>query len=111
MVEGAPRGLGLRSMLGELGVVTGAVELLADSSAAKSFVSRRGLGKMRHVDVKFLWLQESVILGNVRVIKVHGECNPADLLTKYLEWARIQMLGALVGVEVVTNLSACAEGD
>ena len=67
MVEGASRGLGLRSMLGELGVVTGVVELHTDSSAAKSFASRRGLGKMRHVDIKFLWLQESVKLGNVRV--------------------------------------------
>ena len=53
MVEGASRGLGLRSMLGELGVVTGVVELHTDSSAAKSFASRRGLGKMRHVDINF----------------------------------------------------------
>ena len=86
------------------------LEMHTDSSAAKSFVSRRGLGKMRHVDLKLLWLQESVKLGKIRVRKVHGECNPADLLTKYLDRARIEMLGALVGVEVDTNLSARVEG-
>ena len=57
--------MGLRSMLGELGLVTGVVELHTDSSAAKSFASRLSLGKMKHVDIKFLWLQESVKLGSV----------------------------------------------
>ena len=28
-----------------------------DSSAAKSFVARRGLGRMRHIEVRDLWLQ------------------------------------------------------
>ena len=30
------------------------------SSAAKSFVNRRVLGRMRHIDIRDLWLQQEV---------------------------------------------------
>ena len=55
-----------------------------DSSAAKSFVSRRGLGKMRHLEIRDLWLQKEVNEGTVKVFKVRGIENPADLMTKVL---------------------------
>ena len=38
---------------------------------------------MRHLEVKFLWLQEIVQMGKVRVEKVSGATNIADALTKY----------------------------
>ena len=95
MVEGAARGLSLKTMLGELGVDVGAVELLTDSSAAKSFSSTRGLGRMRHIEVKDLWLQECVKNGRFRLFKVCGERNPADLMTKYLDLTTICRLARL----------------
>ena len=52
-----------------------------DSSAAKSFVSGRGLGRMRHIEVRDLWLQKEVLKGAVEVRKIPGETNPADLMT------------------------------
>ena len=55
-----------------------------DSSAAKSFVSRRGLGKMRHLEIRDLWLQKEVRDGLVEVSKIPGDQNPADLMTKVL---------------------------
>ena len=55
-----------------------------DSEAAKSFVGRRGLGRMRHIEVRDLWLQEEVRNGKVKVEKVKGTENPADLMTKCL---------------------------
>ena len=55
-----------------------------DSSSAKSFASKRGLGKMRHIEVKDLWLQEAVCRGRIKLFKVLGTKNPADLFTKYL---------------------------
>jgi len=58
------------------------IRLLVDSSAAKSIASRTGLGKLRHLEIKFLWLQECVRRGKVVVSKVRGEVNPADVLTK-----------------------------
>ena len=43
-----------------------------DSSAAKSFVCRRGLGSMRHIDIGELWIQEEVRLGRLLLYKVPG---------------------------------------
>ena len=55
-----------------------------DSSAARSFVCRRGLGRMRHIEIRDLWLQKEVLKGLVKVVKIPGESNPADLMTKFL---------------------------
>ena len=62
----------------------------ADASAAKSIASRRGLGKVRHIEVNQLWLQEKVNNGTVEVEKVDGRVNLADLLTKYKTWEPIK---------------------
>jgi hypothetical protein len=85
MYDGAARGLGLSSIMSEMSLK---LELLlcpvcTYSSVAKSFVSTRGLGRMRHIEVKLLWLQEIVQKSRIRVSKVSGATNVADVLTKY----------------------------
>ena len=45
---------------------------------------RRGLGKVRHIAVNELWLQEQVQQEKVAVLKINNKFNLADLLTKYL---------------------------
>ena len=86
MVEGMTRAKGLRNMAEEVGVHLGGVPitLYTDSTAAKSFASRRGVGRMRHIETRALWLQEAVNRKEVLLKKVPGEENPADLMTKYL---------------------------
>ena len=58
------------------------IRLLVDSSAAKSISSRTGLGKLRHLEIKSLWLQECVRRGKLVLSKVRVDINPADVLTK-----------------------------
>jgi hypothetical protein len=100
MVEGTTRAVGARNMLSELGVcVEGPVVLYSDSSAARSFASRRGVGKMRHLEVRHLWLQAEVSGQRVVLRRVAGEANPADLLTKYLSTKEIMKY--LVSMSVV----------
>ena len=55
--------LGLRSMCEEwqLSAVDQVSELYADASAALSIAKRQGAGKMRHINVKSLWLQEKAL--------------------------------------------------
>jgi hypothetical protein len=86
LVEAVLRAKGLITVAMELGFADLRTEVKAatDSSAAKSFVSRRGLGKMKHIEIRDLWLQEEVLKGQVEVMKVKGTENPADLMTKYL---------------------------
>ena len=86
MVEGVLRAKGLQTIGAEIGMpeLDKEITLETDSSAAKSFAARRGLGKMRHMEAPYLWLQGEVLNKSVKVLKVKGEENPADLLTKYL---------------------------
>ena len=92
MIDGTQRGKWAKTVAREIGVEVGDQEMIlgTDSSAAKSFVARRGLGKMRHIEVRDLWLQEEVRKGGVKVVKVDGEENPADLMTKYLHEKEIR---------------------
>ena len=56
----------------------------SDASAAIGIANRRGSGKIRHIEVHQLWLQEKVARGEMQVEKVLGTKNPADALTKYV---------------------------
>ena len=53
-------------------------------------MSRRGLGKMRHLELRELWLQREVGDGKVLVKKVAGTENPADAMTKFLSVQLLQ---------------------
>ena len=41
-----------------------------------------GSGRVKHLEVRFLWLQEVVRKGRVIIQKVAAERNPVDILTK-----------------------------
>ena len=82
MVKGASNGLGLQGMLQDSGVKLN-ILLKTDSSAAKGIASRRGLGKVRHIELSELWLQDQVARGRISIEKVRGEDNFSDSLTKH----------------------------
>ena len=65
-------------------------KIWVDSSAAIGTIQRRGNGKLRHVRVGSLWIQEKVEEGELHVKKVHGEENPGDLCTTNLSVAKVE---------------------
>ena len=73
------------------------VVVYTDSSAAKGISNRRGLGKVRHIELNQLWLQDQVAGGKVSVWKIKGEENISDSLTKHSGTERIKqtMRGAM----------------
>ena len=81
MVKAASEALGIQTLAADLGWHW-KVRLWVDSPAAKSIASRTGLGRVRHLEVRFLWLQEVVRKGRIALRKIPGEKNPADILTK-----------------------------
>ena len=83
IVKGSSVGMGVQSVLGDLGFKC-KLQVLTDSSAAKGIASRRGLGKVRHVEVNQLWVQEKVADGSIELSKVGGDVNIADSLTKHV---------------------------
>ena len=78
--------------------MTDEVQLFTDSSAAKSSVSRTGLGRMKHLEIRDLWRQREVGLGRVLVNKVEGTRNPVDLMTKNLKRWEIEVRLRLMGI-------------
>ena len=107
MIEAVVRSKGLKSLAQELGFrnMSNVIVLGTDSSAAKSFVCRRGLGRMRHLEIRDLWLQNEVREGRLVVKKVIGSENPADLMTKILSVREIE--GRLMRM----NLMMTKKGD
>ena len=57
---------------------------MADASAALGIIGRTGLGKLRHIDTSYLWLQQDSIKKKLKMNKVPGTENPADMNTKGL---------------------------
>eukprot|EP00971_Amphidinium_carterae_P190238 3775860-Amphidinium_carterae.1 len=60
------------------------VEIHSDSSAARAFAQRAGLGKQKHVHTWLLWIQEQVEQGRISILRIGTRDNEADLLTKPL---------------------------
>ena len=83
MVKAAGVALGMRAIMEDLGHRKG-IRLKTDASAAKGISARKGLGKIRHLEVSQLWLQDKVANGEVCVQKVDGTANKADALTKHV---------------------------
>ena len=91
MVEGAAKAIGLKAMMEELGFPqVSPVTLLPDSCAARALAARRGVGRVRHMETRMLWLQAEVRHKRVILGWVPGKDNPADLMTKYLNESEIR---------------------
>ena len=72
---------------------------MVDSSAALAVVNRKGCGKLRHVRVGQLWVQELAEEDEVKFKKVLGDDNPADLSTKYLTRIRMDKLIDMISLK------------
>ena len=62
----------------------GRVQLKTDATAAKGIAQRTGLGKVRHLEVAQLWLQDRVTHREMQIVKVPTTENWADALTKHV---------------------------
>ena len=96
MVKATCEGIGVRSLLGEWGQ-TVALEVYGDSNAALGIVKRRGAGKLRHVRIGNLWLQDMKEQEEVGFRKVPGNCNPADGGTKGVSAEEVERYAQMMG--------------
>ena len=63
--------------------------VLGNASAALAVIQRRGLGKLRHLDTNYVWVQEVAARKQLEYQKVYGKENAADLFTKRISWDEI----------------------
>ena len=83
VVRGACEALGVKTLCKDLGTEVD-VSLELDATAAKGILDRQGISKVRHIDVNSLWLQQQCAKKIVPLVKIPGEDNSADLMTKHL---------------------------
>ena len=83
VAKAAGMGLGMKALCKDMGVEV-QVQVFTDSSAARGIAMRRGLGRIRHMEVCYLWIQEKLAEGKLKLHKMSGTENPSDLLTKHL---------------------------
>ena len=79
----------MKGLLDDMGIEV-KVQVNTDSSAAKSIASRRGAGRVRHIEVRELGVQDRVTKGELSVVKVKGEENVADGLTKHVDRQKME---------------------
>ena len=70
-------------MLRDFGIEV-AIRVNTDASAANGMANRKGLGKVRHMAVNQLWIQDRVSRVDLTITKVNGKENLADNLTKHV---------------------------
>ena len=100
--------LGMQSLMKDLGTIL-SVRVWTDSSATMGICGRQGLGKLRHIDTRSLWIQQRLRSGGLELRKVRGEVNPADLFTKHLSSReRITDLLRLLGCRFSGGRAAAA---
>ena len=95
MAKGAAEGMGLVAVLRDFGVEV-QLEIHSDATAAIGIASRQGLGRIRHIAVADLWIQQRIKAGDFQAYKVGTKENIADLMTKALDEQRMgELLDAM----------------
>ena len=68
------------------GIDSLSVDIKLDATAGRAVAMLRGAGRIRHTATPTLWLQRLVINGDIKMTRVGGNDNCADLGTKHLDY-------------------------
>ena len=79
------------------------VNLYLDSSSARGIITRQGVGRVKHLQIRTLFLQELHKQGTLSVHPVGTKENTADIRTKPLSGKRIKLLLHWLGFQDENN--------
>ena len=96
LVKSAAEALGVQALALDLGWSFG-LDLFVDATAAQGIAARTGLGRVRHMETRVLWVQQALREGKFRIRRVDGKKNPSDILTKPLSAEFMRPLLMLIG--------------
>ena len=109
IVKGSAEALGMQSVVNDLGDNV-LIEVRADSSAAIGICNRSGIGKIRHLAVGQLWVQERIREKELTLSKWPGADNPADVLSKHVPAELLRKHVPGVGLDWELGRSTLAPG-
>ena len=104
---GAAQALGLQSLLKDAGWQID-VHLHSDAIAAIGIARRKGLGKIRHLDTTDLWIQDKIRSKKMKLSKVLGTENVADVMTKFVDKKTMDAALSRMNIEKMSGRPACA---
>ena len=87
-----------KGLLSFLGCATKG-RLMMDASSAIAIATRSGVGSVRHLAARYLWVQREVENQSFSVEKVAGQRNPADLGTKHVDVKVLEFCRDFVGLK------------
>ena len=83
--------------------------LAIDAKATEHILHRQGIGKLKHIDVAYLWIQDEVRSQRLRVRRIRSEDNVADLGTKPLSKAVIAKHCITLGYVNMSQENVCMD--
>jgi hypothetical protein len=90
------------------------MRLWCDSSSARQLAKKKGPGKIRHLDLRTLFIQDYVESGQLVLKPISGEKNPSDILTKVLNYDKLsrhyEAIGIMKWPEKVSAVCVAAGG-
>ena len=101
--------LGMSQFFSEFGN-TMKTTINGDSSAVKGILVRRGCGKVKHLEVKQLWLQEQVRSGKVEFQNISRKNIPSDASTHHYTREEAKMHFKHMGNEFMPKSSEAVRG-
>ena len=101
--EGLKEALLIRSAMIFLRMGEHRIELYTDSSSARQFCHKRGVGRMKHLDIRALWLQDAINSNLAVVRKIPRSENIADLLTHPPSALELEEFGPMIGLRKLTD--------
>jgi hypothetical protein len=108
LTSGLQEAKGVHTLLTELGLPLRIVAH-TDSSAAIGIATRRGLGKLKHIELRQLWIQQETEARRVIIKKVCGLENVADLGTKHLSPAQLEKCCVMLGLRITEGTQSHPE--
>ena len=84
LIRATSEGLGIQSTMQEFGIEA-PLKIKGDAVAAMGMVKRQGLGRVRHLAVADLWIQQKAKDGSAKYEKLPGAQNTSDIMTKAVE--------------------------
>ncbi|CAK0873283.1 unnamed protein product, partial [Prorocentrum cordatum] len=107
--RGAASAIMMRQFYQQCGIEV-ASKVHSDSNAGRAIATRIGSGKVRHLQIRDLWVQERVRLGELQLGRVDTESNRSDLGTKHLDGKRVLKLLEMSNLRLLTKGLAAGVG-
>ena len=99
-VAGLSLFLGIVNMIRDIrGQEWGELTHQVDAAACKGILLRRGAGGVKHLETKFLWVQEAIQSKKIRVEKLPRDLNLSDALASYSPGPDLERKLRMMGCE------------